>query len=644
MTTKFDIIKLKAQAAIGNTEAIYELGYNYLYGIGVEPDIEKAHEYLEKASNKGFTAAKVLVSNVFADNGHSTEINEVFKGKAYEAIKSICQNADKGDPEALLLKAIGKLDDDTEDYRFFRAVDDLKKASQQGYAPALYELGRVYHSAKRISGKESEGLSMIRQAADKEFVPAIKYMMSVSPKAVYGVIRRMAEKPDAEGEILQMLAQYYREGIVVEKDIDKSIDLLKKSADKGCGYASSDLGVIYELGKFGVQKDIDKAIAYFEKGVSQGDTNCMLELGFLLEQSEDCPHDYKRAFELYKNASELNNPGAFNNVGTCYKKGIGTEQNAEKAVACYEKAVEMGSPEAYWNLYLYYMDGVCEERSYTKAVEWLRKGDEAGLLQCTYQLSLHIMNGDGIEKNPQSYFHYVQKAALGGYKNAFVSLGNCYRHGIGTEPNGNMAFDWYKKAAEFSLEGLSMLGQCYTYGIGTQRDDKKAFEIYKKAAEEGSAQAQFDLAICYRHGEGVETNPRLAIEWYQKAADQGHGDALCNLGIMYEAGIGVERNLPAAFGFYRKSAEAGSVQGQFCLGAAYFSGKGTGQDYQEAVKWFTLAAEKGEPDSMYHLAFCYNDGLGVEKDPKIATSLLCAAAERGFQPAIDIINKNKASR
>lgn len=69
MTTRFDIIRLKAQVALGNTEAMCELGYNYLYGIGIEPDFEKAHEYLEKAASKDFKAAKVLICSVFADNG-----------------------------------------------------------------------------------------------------------------------------------------------------------------------------------------------------------------------------------------------------------------------------------------------------------------------------------------------------------------------------------------------------------------------------------------------------------------------------------------------------------------------------------------------------------------------------------------------
>lgn len=605
MTTKNDIIRLRIQATLGNVEAMYELGYNYLYGIGTEVNILKAHKYLQKAANKDFRAAKLLLA-IFADNGLSAEINADLKENGYEKIKSVCQNADQGDPEALYLKAIGKLSDDIEDYRFIRAINDLKKACQQEYAPALFALGRIYHLGKRVLGKESEGLSMIQQAADKEFIPAIQYMMGVVPKSVYPIIKRMSERSNVEGEVFHMLAQYYRDGIVVEKDIDKSISLIKASADKGYKNALHDLGVIYEFGKYGISKDINIAIDYFEKGVLQGDSDSMLELGWIFEQSNDCPHNFQRAFELYSKASELNNSGAINNLGTCYKKGIGTEMDKDKALDCYIRAAKLGNKEAFWNLYLYYMDSYCTEQNFEKAVEWLKKGDEAGCLECTYQLTKHIMNGDGIERDANCYFHYVQKAAMGGYMEAYGSL-----------------------------------GRCYTYGIGTQRDEKKAVECYKKAAEKGYAQAQFDLGICYRQGEGVEKNPLMAIEWYLKAAEQGHGDALCNLGIMYDNGIGVDRNPIKAFEFFKKSATAGSVQGQFCLGELYFSGRGTEQNYKEAVKCFKEAANQGEPDSMYHLAICYKDGLGVEKDLDEAIRFLYAAAKRGHQKAIDIIKKNK---
>lgn len=223
MTTKNDIIRLRIQATLGNVEAMCELGYDYLYGIGTEVNILKAHKYLKKAASKDFTAAKRLLTNVFADNGLSTDINADFKEKGYEMLKGICQGADNGIPEALYFKAICKLSDDIDDYSFLRAVNDLKKASQQEYAPALFALGRIYHLGKRIEGKEAEGLSMIQKSAEKEFIPAIQYMMTVNPESVYHVIKRMSEKTNAEGDVLCMLAQYYQEGIVVKKDITKAI-------------------------------------------------------------------------------------------------------------------------------------------------------------------------------------------------------------------------------------------------------------------------------------------------------------------------------------------------------------------------------------------------------------------------------------
>ena len=280
MTTKNDIIRLRIQATLGNVEAMYELGYNYLYGIGTEVDIKKAHKYLKKAASNDFTAAKRLLTNVFTDNGLSTDINVDFKEKGYGKLKNICQNADNGIPEDLYLRAIGKLSDDIDNYSFLRAVNDLKKACQQEYAPALFALGRIYHLGKRIVGKESEGLSMIQKSVEKEFIPAIQYMMTVNPESVYHVIKRMAEKENAEGDVFCMLAQYYQEGIVVKKDIAK-------------------------------------AISYYERSAQQGNTNSMLELGWIFEQSDDCLHDYQRAFELYSKASELNNSGAINNLGTC---------------------------------------------------------------------------------------------------------------------------------------------------------------------------------------------------------------------------------------------------------------------------------------------------------------------------------------
>ena len=640
MTTKFEIIKLKAQAAMGNAEAMYLLGCNYLYGIGVKPDIPLAHSYLSKAADKGFVHAKDTLEYAFADKGRSIKLSSELD-IVYEVVCRLGQAADKGDPAALHLKNKDKLSDDVDDYMFHRAVTQMKQSADQNYAPALFSLGIVYMRGNRIKGKRNKGIRMLTNAAEQEYTPAVIAYANFFPEKAYPIVARIAQKEDADAKIFGLLSDYYFKGISVDKDEKEGLRLLKKAEEKGYKDAALNLGITYEHGKCGESKDINLAVAYYEKGVENDNPDCMNNLGSILELSDEYPHDYKRAFELYKRSAELGNGAGYNNLATCYKRGIGTDPDSKKALECYEQAITAGDKaHAYWNLYLYYMDGVCLPPNHQKAVEWLQKGDEAGVLQCTYLLSLHIKNGDGIDSDIKMRFSYLKKAADGGFEEAYKELADCYRYGLGTKRNEKEAFELYEKAAHNDIEALNNLAQCYSDGIGTERNLTMAFNLYKIGAEHGHAKSQFDLGICYRRGEGTKQDFNKAIEWYLKAIEQGHGGAMCNLGILYDKAIGVEEDLEKARKYYTMSAEAGNEQGQFCLASMYYQGRGVEQNYEEAVKWFKAAAEQGEPDSMFHLAICYNEGYGVEKDAQLMREYLFKAADKGWQPALDVIRDN----
>lgn len=609
MTTKFDIIKLKVLSALGNAEAIYLLACYYLYGIQVSRDKDLAYQLLSKSSEKGFKPANLALSTVFADNGKSNELDKGF-AKIYDMFCETAREADKGNPIALHLKSAGKLSDETDDYLFFRAVKDMKKAAEQDYAPALYSLGFVYLKGNRISGKRAKGVRMIRAAALQEYAPAILTYCRINPGEAVPMLVKLTEKEDAPVEAYSMLGQSYLQGIGVVQNNEKGMRLLTNAAEKGDEDAICSLGVIYQYGLNGVAIDIPKAVSYYERGIQNEDSDCMLNLGYILEQSDKWPHDYKRAFELYKKSAELGNARAYNNLGTCYKRGIGTTVDAQEALKCYELAIKGGEKAtAYMNLYVYYMDGICCQKDVGKAIEWLKKGDADGVLQCSYQLSGHYKNGYGVPIDNKKMFTCLLKSAKGGLEEAFLELGHCYSNAIGTHKN-----------------------------------DRRAVECYKIAAESGNAQAQYELGICYRQGEGVPQDILKAIDWYQKAIEQGHGGAMCNLGILYDNGIGLEKDKEKALHYYRMSAEAGNRDGQFCLASKYFQGDGIEQNYQEAVKWFMAAANQGEPDSLFHLAICYYDGLGVEEDARLAGKYIYMAADRGWKPAIDTINEYRIPR
>ena len=70
-------------------------------------------------------------------------------------------------------------------------------------------------------------------------------------------------------------------------------------------------------------------------------------------------------------------------------------------------------------------------------------------------------------------------------------------------------------------------------------DYETAVREWKASAEQGSADAQFNLALMYDEGEGVLLDDKEAVKWHTKAAEQGYSPAQNYLGVMYLNGEGV---------------------------------------------------------------------------------------------------------
>lgn len=639
-----EVIKLKAQSALGNTEAMMTLGNEYLFGIIVQKDISKGYALIKKAADKGLKdAIRFLKDNLILDKDGKPALSKSFE-EVYEDVYGIKKAAHDGNAQAQWFWGIGKLNDESSDYLYMRGWNLVCKAAKQGLPEALFSMGVEYVKEKRFYGKKEIGYKLIKDAANKGYIPAVKFMLRFEPESMFDILAQKVQSGDAEA--MMLLSSFYLDGVKVEKDINKGFSLLEEASEKGCGDASYNLAITYEFGEYGKDKNINKAIAYYEKGVSLDDSMCMNNLANILEKSDKVEHDYKKAFLLYKQAAESGCDMALNNLATCYKRGIGTDVDAEKALEYYVRAADAGVDAAYENLYRYYFDGICTEKNPGEAVSWVKKGAELGIPNCAYYYACHLRDGNNVERNWDLAKKFFSIAAEKEHPAACMTLANYYRYTLDPADayvGAKLAFEYYEKASRSLVEGMTGLAQCYTYGIGTQVDYKKAVELYTKAAEAGDAQAQFDLGVCYRQGEGVEADIDKAIELYQKAIEQGHGGAMTNMGVLYDNAIGVDENPVKALEYYKMAAEAGHPDGQCCAGIMYYNGRGTEQNYEEAVKWFTKAAEQGEPDSMYHLALCYIEGHGVEKNNEKAVEYLRLSAKQNWQPALKLLADNGIS-
>jgi len=293
------------------------------------------------------------------------------------------------------------------------------------------------------------------------------------------------------------------------------------------------------------------------------------------EATDKSKINYKKAFEMFYEASLLGNADAQCCLGCCYKKGYGTPKDYVKSKEWYDKSAKNGNSRALRHIGFLYHDGIGVEQDIKKAIEWYDKAINAGDIS------------------------------------AMVTKGAIFYYGLSGIPiDYEVAVKLYTKAAEKGDDdGMWRLARCYQKGKGVEKDIDEAIKWYQLSSNKGNTKAQWRLGLCYFNGEGVEKDYKVAVQWFQKAADGYDYDGQWRLGHCYEYGLGIEKNLCSAFNYYQKAAKAGSSEGQWRLGRCYEHGLGTQMNLPLAKSFYEQAAKKGNKKAQEALKRMENDDL-----------------------------------
>ncbi|WP_292345116.1 caspase family protein [Mesorhizobium sp.] len=145
-----------------------------------------------------------------------------------------------------------------------------------------YELGRALLAA----GKVDEARKAIQDAADKGHVRAVfelGYIASsgigtaVDPVKASGFYSQASDKGDPYAMAAWGRALF--NGLGVQRDTDKGLDLLLKAAAMGHVNAMNDLALIFQEGRNGVPADPARALAFLKAGIKRQDVYSMSILG-----------------------------------------------------------------------------------------------------------------------------------------------------------------------------------------------------------------------------------------------------------------------------------------------------------------------------------------------------------------------------
>jgi len=235
-----------AEAAEHNQPlALYNLGFLYNQGFGVEKDADKASQLFAKCFNALLEKAET------ADPQWQFDLSELYRG------------------------GLGGIEKNPHE-----SIKWRKKSAEKGYVLAQISLvvSMVY---------ESDGLPQNEAEAKKLYLRGVTWCEEA--------IKR--DNVLAQG----LLGFFYLSGKGVERDTVKGVELITKAAERGNNFAQFQLGMIYQGGHSGIETNLLQAKRWLAKAAEQGNNDATKELSKLENKLKFNYEDMKNEAAKHKN-------------------------------------------------------------------------------------------------------------------------------------------------------------------------------------------------------------------------------------------------------------------------------------------------------------------------------------------------------
>ena len=274
--------QIREAADEGNAIALYMMAAYFLQGYGVQPiNEQKAIAYFKKSYEAGYPVAGYDVAASLPDG--SPEQDEIRN----HAKDNILELANEEDVFAQTNAAWGYREGYGTAVDHVEAVKWVRKAAEQGFARAQYDLGLMYEFGTGVERSNEKAAEWYLKAAEQGYAEAqcnLGYMYANGTGVEQSYVKaaewflKAAEQGDADAQY--HLGVMYRDGTGVERSDEKAAEWYLKAAEQGLADALYPLGFMYEYGD-GVEQSDAKALEWYQKAAEQGDADAMVALNRL---------------------------------------------------------------------------------------------------------------------------------------------------------------------------------------------------------------------------------------------------------------------------------------------------------------------------------------------------------------------------
>lgn len=330
----------------------FNLGRMYDEGEGVKEDDNKAKEWYLRAIENDYCAA-------FNNLGMLYESGELGEKNINEAISWYNKGIDNNCDDCIYTLGTLYLYEETLANRKINALKWLEMAGNKGNKRAIKELTSIYYTPENYP--EELKLEVDIQKAIHWNEKAALYNNKNAFRRLGMIYEYGYEYDESFPEDIEKANYFYKRaadlgdelshyyiglntllGIGLEKDINKGLEVINESAEKGEIEAQLKLGELYYIGET-VSQDKKLAREWFNKVLEQKEKgNFAIDLA---EYYTEINHPSLTFYFYLINAKE-GNPVSQYNIGLMYKDGIGTIKNLSEAKSWFEKAYENGDNDA----------------------------------------------------------------------------------------------------------------------------------------------------------------------------------------------------------------------------------------------------------------------------------------------------------
>ncbi|CAH0728616.1 unnamed protein product, partial [Brenthis ino] len=490
------ILQVKYAADRGYLPAKNKLAWSYIYGEGVELDVEKAKKIFEELAEEGNADAHAGMGFLYA-TGIGVPVSQA---------------------KALVHYTMGALGDS--DY-------------------AQMALAYRHWAGVTLPSSCPKAMDLYMKVAHKV---ASQVSLSGGP-----AIQRVRLMDEAEGN---------SPGAALDTDLIEYYQLL---AEKGDVQAQVGLGQLHFQGGRGVTLDLNKALHYFQQAAKTGNAVANAFLGKIyLEGGDGIKADNETALRYFKKAAELNNPVGQSGLGIMYLQGRGVPKDTSTAFKYFAMAANQGWVEGQLHLGFMYFGGIGVRRDFKQANKYFSLASQSGHVLALYHLAQMHAQGLGVLRSCTTAVELFKNVCERGPWAARLMPAHAAWRARDADSAYLQYAALAERGFELAQSNAAyLLDDGATRLFPESERWARALQLWARAAAQGCAGARVKLGDYHYYGQGCARDLELAAHHYRVAADALHSaQATFNLGYMHERGLGLARDLHLAKRCYDLAADA----------------------------------------------------------------------------------------